>query len=769
MTRLNRGGWDERTEWLARHRWGLLILAAIVSALLIPPALHLKLDESIESFYAPDDPFLLAYLQSKQTFGGDEFVMVGYEIENPTSEAELKRIKEFADKLSSVPGIHAESTQDLASMLRNPRASGLLRVVMRLPSTSRGLLDLSRRVLIGDGEKAVAIILRLEEESKSPVPRAVTFRRIRQLAREHQPPAAVAGESIQVNDMFRYVERDGRVLGLASSCLLMTVILVFFRSLRWVLLPLLIIQVVLLWTYGSLELTGMRLSMVSSMIRSLVTIITIATVMHVTVNFREFRENFDRWDSFKKTFARLAMPIFWTSVTTAIGFGALLTSKITPVRSFAVMMALATMLVPLLCLLMLPGGILIGRAHADPRSPLGEAAMLSQLRLLARWSVRHPIAILLVMMACSTAAVLGLLKLTVETDFSKNFRDSAPIVQSLRFFESHLGGVGTWEIGFDVPHELSQVDLDKVRELTEHLRDLKLADGTQLTKVISLTDGLDLVPRVPLGENERSGLFRAIPRFRQALLDEQIELLNELQPEMIPSLYNSRAGRMRIVLRALEQQPAEVKLKLIEAVRNESQQYFPEAQATGLYVLLAYLISSLLQDQLASFALASFGVAVSMAIAFRNVRIGIISLVPNVLPILLVIGGMGWVGIPINIGTAMIASVSMGLTVDSTIHYLTVYQQARRQGEDHAGAVATAHGSVGLTLTLANVALVIGFSVLSLSQFVPLVYFGVLVSVAMLGGLLCNLLVLPVLLRASPAPSDSLPQSAIPVISASEA
>jgi predicted RND superfamily exporter protein len=752
MTPSNRGRWIEMAEWLARHRWGLLFFTAIVSILLISPALSLKLDESIESFYAPDDPFLQAYLESKQTFGGDEFVMVGYETDDPTSEEELKRIKDFASRLSSVPGIRPESTQDLSSMLRNPRASGLLRVVMRLPSTSRALIDLSRRVLIGDADKAVAIMLRLEEESKSPVSRAETYRQIRKLAREHQPPAAVAGESIQVNDMFRYVERDGRVLGLASSFLLMLVILVFFRSLRWVLLPLLIIQIVLLWTYGSLELTGMRLSMVSSMIRSLVTIITIATVMHVTVNYREYREHSIRWEAFKKTFERLAMPIFWTSVTTAIGFGALLTSKITPVRSFAVMMTLATMLVPLLCMIVLPGGILIGRAHADPRPPLGEGAMLSQLRVLARWSVTHPLAILAVMVLLSIGAVLGLLRLTVETDFSKNFRDSAPIVQSLKFFESHLGGVGTWEIGFDVPHKLADIDLDKVRDLTEHLRELKLSDGTRLTKVISLTDGLDLVPRVPLGENERSGFFRAIPRFRHALLNEQQELLNELQPEMMSSLYNPQAGRMRIVLRALEQQPAEVKLKLIDAVQNASREYFPDAQPTGLYVLLAYLISSLLGDQLASSALASFGVAISMAIAFRSVRIGLISLVPNVLPILIVIGGMGWAGIPINIGTAMIASVSMGLTVDSTIHYLVVYQQARSQGEDHAQAVATAHGSVGLTLTLANIALVIGFSVLSLSQFIPLVYFGVLVSAAMLGGLLCNLLVLPVMLRVTPAP-----------------
>ncbi|MCA8996132.1 MAG: hypothetical protein KDA80_04085, partial [Planctomycetaceae bacterium] len=262
-----------------------------------------------------------------------------------------------------------------------------------------------------------------------------------------------------------------------------------------------------------------------------------------------------------------------------------------------------------------------------------------------------------------------------------------------------------------------------------YLRQLQLPNGTKLTKVVALTDGLDPIPGL---------LARRI--------EDKLTYVDQLQPEMRPSLYNRESQRMRIMLRALEQQPAEVKLRLIDAVEKTARQHFPEAQATGLYVLLAYLISSLLRDQLVSFALAALGVTVTMSVAFRSLRVGVISLVPNVLPILLVIGGMGFTGMPINIGTAMIASVSMGLTVDSTIHYLTAYDRARGQGNNHLEAVQIAHGSVGLTLTLANIALVIGFSVLSLSHFVPLIYFGVLVSVAMLGGLIGNLLLLPVLL-----------------------
>lgn len=737
--------WLQLASLLGRWRWGLLAAAALISLCLWGPASRLELDESIESFYAAGDPYLQAYRRSKADFGGDEFLMVAYQADNPTSSAELDRISTFARELSSVPGIRPESTQDLANALRNPEASGLLRIALRLPATERMLLNLSRRVLIGDDGQTVAIVMRLEDESLASQPRTEIYRQVRELAARHDPPAVVAGEPLQVHDMFRYVEEDSLVLGLASSGLLMLVILILFRNVRWMLIPVVVVHVTLLWTRGLLFLSGLKLSMVSSMLTSLVTIICIATVMHVTVTYREFRVAASRWDAYRQTFARLASPIFWTCLTTAIGFGALMSSSITPVRSFSIMMTLGTLLVPLTCLMIIPGGILIGTYLADPRRPPAERRLISTLQRLSRWSNRHPWSILGITSLLIVVATAGLFRLTVETDFSRNFRQHSPIVQALRFFESKLGGVGSWEVGFDAPAELSQEYLDQVDQLAEDLRQIELPDGTRLTKVIALTDGLNLVPRLP-GER-RGGLFGGIPRFITPTLEQRRELLGSLQPEMEPSLYNLRQGRMRIMLRALEQQPAEVKLRLINEVEATARKTFPEARATGLYVLLAYLISSLLHDQVVSFAIAALGVSCSLGLAFRNVWVGLMSIIPNVLPILLVVGGMGWAGIPINIGTAMIASVSMGLTVDSTIHYLSAYRRTRRSGADHLEAIQAAHGSVGLALTLANIALVVGFVVLSLSNFVPLIYFGVLVSVAMLGGLIGNLILLPGLLR----------------------
>jgi hypothetical protein len=226
---------------------------------------------------------------------------------------------------------------------------------------------------------------------------------------------------------------------------------------------------------------------------------------------------------------------------------------------------------------------------------------------------------------------------------------------------------------------------------------------------------------------------------------------------------------MRIVLRSPEQQTTDRKLHQIELVRTlvakhfrqletESSQTAPTWQAreaaSGLFVVMARIIDSLLADQFRSFLCASIGTVLATAAAFRSLRIGLISLVPNVFPIAVVTGLLGLLHVPVNIGTAMIASVSMGFTC--SIHYIAVFQAAL----PHVGlsaALQKAQAGVGKAVVLAHIALVAGFLVLTASEFIPLVYFGALLSLSMVGGLVSDLVMLPLLLRwTTPAPTAGL-------------
>lgn len=734
-------------DLLIRHRGAILLGTLLLTIAGFYPASQLRFDQSLESLFAPDNPRLKDYLESKGLFGGDEFAIVAYdephllapEDRTLTSEAAAD-IAAFVEKLGKIPGV--VSVQDL-------RTSMTLTRFPFLASRRDKIIDMFRGVLIGDDDRTTAVVLRIHGEKEATVPRAATIAAIRRVAEAHDPPAWVVGEPVQVHDMFRYVEQDGGVLGWVSSLLLTVVILLLFRSVRWMVLPLLVVQVTLVWTKAILVLLGIQLSMVSSMLTSLVTIIGVATVMHVTVYFRDYREKLDRIPALRETLLLLAVPIFWVCATTAVGFAAEMTSHIQPVRSFGIIMALGSMLVLPVAALILPGGVLLGTRGIEPRASPGEKPLGAMLIRTIDWVERHPRRVALAGIIATIVASLGFWRLRVETDFTRNFRASSPIVTSLAFVEERLGGAGTWEVNFPAPRApdpLTPEFLDKVRRLAGRLRELEERPGTAqvssaakttahrgLTKVVAITDGIDVIPRVPL----------IVPN-----LEAQQRVLSGFQPEFIPSLYNAEAGRMRIVLRAYERQESEHKLKLINSAREIARSEFAEAKATGLYVLLAYVIDSLMEDQWTSFAVSCLGITGMMWVAYRSLRIGIISLVPNVLPLVLVIGTMGWLDIPINIGTAMIAAVSLGMTIDSSILYLSGYQLHRRQGLDFYAALRATQQDEGSTLVYVNLVLVVGFLVLTLSHFIPLIHFGILVSVAMLGGLAGNLVLLPLLMRA---------------------
>lgn len=717
---------DRFVAALIRHRIPLLIVGVVVTLVSIVPASRLTFDQSIESFYAPDDPHLRDYLDSKSLFGGDEFVVVAYAEPKLFDDAGRllpvvgQRARAFAGKLAAVPGVERDQVQNLADAMDVERFAFLEKQQMKLRELFRG-------ALFGDDEQTTAVVLRLVPAKHAPVPRGETFAAIRKIAAEHNPPAFVVGEPLQIHDMFRYVEEDGAVLGWASTALLVLIILLIFRSLRWVVLPMLVVHATLLWTKAILVASGMQLSMVSSILTSLVSVIGIAEVMHLTVKYQEYRPNLDREAALRKSLRELCPCSFWTVTTTAAGFAAELVSSVKPVQSFGIMMTVGSMLILATGAVFLPGGVLLGERGFVARPTLAANRLGRELSRVNDWVEHHPRPTTIACAALTLFALAGMFRLRVETNFSKNFRASSPIVKSLDFVETRLGGAGTWEVSFSAPEKLDFEFVGKVRDVAKRLRELEVNGKPQITKVVSLADGVDLIPLLPLPT-----------RLRQ---------MRRFQPEFETSLYNAERGRMRIVLRARERQPSEEKLRLIARAEEIAREEFPDAKATGLFVLLTFLIESLLGDQWLNFGLGAFMIVSLMTIAFSSFRIGLISLVPNLLPIALVIGTMGWIDLPINIATAMIASVSMGLTVDSSIHYFAGYQRARKQGLDFFAALRETHQGVGRALAYANLALILGFLVLSLSHFVPLVYFGILVSVAMLGGLIGNLILLPLLMR----------------------
>ncbi len=718
--------WNRFIDRLVRYRVAMLLVAATLTVLSIYPASQVAFDQSIESLYARGNPRLVEYLDSKSLFGSDEFLFLTYTDPDLFKDAGQERLAQLAARAAAVPGVVADSVQSLDVYLQ---------LTSRPPFKSRRakILEFSRGVLLGDDNQTTAVVFRLVEEAVAPQPRSETIAELRRMAAAQPLRTYVVGEPALILDMFQYAQEDGQFLGWAASVLLIGVILFFLRDVRSIVLPFVIVQATILWTKAGRWTSHIQLTMVSSILGSLVTIIGVSTVVYMSMYYHELRERYDRESAFRRMLYVIGHDILWVCLTTAAGFAAHLSSHLLPVRSFGVTMVLGSLLVLVAMTLILPGGMLVGgNRQAPPRNPRGSAQVNQSLHQLTAWVLEHPGAIGLTTLIGLGVAVGGLLQLRLETDFTKNFRRASPVVESLNFLEEKLGGAGTWEVNFSAPADLNEDYLEKVRRLTTKLRDLRTGDQPALTKVVAITDGLDLLPRVPLLVTDDNAKAR---------------WMNVLLPDFTTSMFNAERGRMRIILRARERQSAADKETLISRVTRITAAEFPDSRVTGLYVLLTHLVESLLQDQWTGLLVGACGLITMMTIAYRSLWMGLISLVPNVLPIVFLLGGMGWAGITINIGTAMISSDVMGLTIHDSIFYLSAYRRARQSGLDFRGALHEVQTEVRRPLIYSNLALILGFLVLTTSHFVPLIYFGVLVSIAIAGGLVVNLLLIPLLLQ----------------------
>ncbi|MFM7867837.1 MAG: MMPL family transporter, partial [Planctomycetaceae bacterium] len=282
-------------DWLsdrivAFRNW-LFLAGMLLLAVALPLASRLTFDQTIESFFAPQHPDIRLLKRTREVFGGDEFVVVAWRQEGLLTDeggddpvevtaAAARVIRGLADRLSVLPGVDGGRTKDLQRLLaQSPKNR----------NTRRAMLKLFEGLLVSSDRLTTAIVLQLESSARSQVTRQQSIQEIRAAAQAILPGCAVAGEPVQIQEMFDLVERDGNLLYAASLLVLSGMLLWIFRGLRWVVASLLVVLGAVAATRAILVVAGAQLSMVSSMLNSLVTVIAISTTTHITVHYRELR------------------------------------------------------------------------------------------------------------------------------------------------------------------------------------------------------------------------------------------------------------------------------------------------------------------------------------------------------------------------------------------------------------------------------------------------------------------------------------------------
>ncbi len=778
-----------------RWRWILFGLASVLGVIAWPASERLNLDRSLQTMFAVDDPVRQDFELLESRFGISNLVVLAYRDPDFWNDdgSGLKRLQAVSQRVAAIDGV--ESVMELSqvdamlSKLENPFSFFPSLTVSKGPvhpllDSSNTLAMEFKRLFDGQthahGSDLVALACLLGRDSipsKRSVQSAETLRQLRRLANSIPAGGYLVGQPVMVEEGFEAIEEDGRRLGLFSTLSLSILLIVGFRSLRWAIIAIAIVQWSLVVTRGMLVWLAWDLTMVSSMLSSIVTVIGVATSLHWMLGYQSAYERHRATGmaasqiperALAESMRQLWWPILWACVTDAIGFGALMMTRVGPVQDYGCMMALGSLvvlvgifaLVPALALMDLPLDRWLrwlGLSKELGRVP-GDRWLQGVLEHVLRGSVRGRRWVLAVTGGLLIWGIIGSLRLRVETDFIRNFQSNSPIVTSYQAVERELGGAGVWDILLAAPTPVTTDYMNVVLELEDRLRNITVGENAsdRLTYVLSIADmdravsRASILGKLPI-ENRLQGISQAMGSFTKTMVHDA--------PDQ---------RWFRILLRSREQSESDQKSKLIAAVRREVQatiddpnwqRIFPtielpggssptrsQATVTGYYILLSQLVASVVLDQWFAFLIATIGIGIAIAFALRSPSLALVAILPNAVPSLIVMGWMGWMEYSVNLGAAMIAAVSMGLCVDSSLHYLHRYQRELREGRSEWQALRESQRDIGMSVALSTLGLVIGFGSLATSDFLPTVAFGTMAAFTMIGGLIGNLVLLPALI-----------------------
>ena len=616
----------------------------------------------------------------------------------------------------------------------------------------------------------------------------------------------VGGASMITSDMIDFIQSDLVVFGIAVALIIFIVLFLIFRSWRFVFWPLLASTLTVTTILGLLSWLDWRLTVISSNFVALLLIMTMSLTIHLIVRYRETcrkEPELSHIDKMARVTEQMGRPCFYNVLTTMVAFVSLVVSDIGPVIDFGWMMTIGLGIGFLMAFVVVPCGLLVTgeREFVDKADSTGAFTLQFSRLVEAR-----PNSILVVCGVVAILAVYGVSQLTVENRFIDYFGKDTEIYQGMLVIDRQLGGTMPLDIIITAPSE-PEVDaetaesdqpavLAELDELGEELfgdgaGDPFAAGGGNDSDEFDDLFGDDPFADDPFGEegaeedfsywwstanigtiDEFHDYLEAQPEIGKVMSlatsykisadltdsvpnDIELTLMRELMGEDLESVLISpylddSIDQTRINIRVVESDEKLKRDELISRVTNyatgELGLEVEQVQATGLLVLYNNVLQSLFRSQIMTMGAVFLAIMAMLLVLFRSLKLAVCGLAPSLLAAMSILGGMGLFGVALDMMTITIAAITIGIGVDNAIHYIYRFRNEFQQDRNYIATTHRAHGSIGRAMYYTSVIIVLGFSVLSLSEFVPTIIFGVLTGIAMLAALLGSLLLLPRLL-----------------------
>ena len=573
----------------------------------------------------------------------------------------------------------------------------------------------------------------------------------------------LGGIPMIADDMMSYIKSDIAVFGIGVFIFIILTLWFIFRSLKWVLMPLLGCATSVIIMIGLLGFIGWKVTVISSNFIALMLILNMAMNIHVTVRYLQLKKEYSqltKGEAVLEASEKMMLPILYTVLTTICAFLSLVFSGIKPIIDFGWMMTLGLVISLIVTFLLLPS--LINLLSSDNEIGLKDTEKSLITSILGSFTKNNKIIIFGSTVLVIIFSIIGIFKLEVENSFINYFDRETEIYKGMKKIDDDLGGTTPLNVILKFPKKTENVkveedEFDEWEEENDANEDKAKYWFTRdkMDKIIKVHDYLDSLPEIGKVLSFGSILRVAEDLNKKELQSLEIAVLyskipTEIKSEIISPYISVNADEARISVRIKDSLKDLRRNDLIEKINSELNTKLgfekEEYKLAGVLILFNNLLQSLFKSQILTLGIVILGIFIMFFILFRNIVLSLIGVVPNFIAAFFILGIIGLLGIPLDMMTITIAAITIGIAVDNSIHYIYRFKEEFKKIQNYDKTLDRCHSTVGIAILNTSITIVFGFSILVLSNFIPTIYFGVFTGIAMLLAMISVLTLLPKLI-----------------------
>lgn len=775
--------WSRVADSIIRYRLPLMLVIVMITGVMGYYASKVEMSYDFGRAVPPNDPDMIFLTGFRQQFGEDgNMVAVGLRDSSVYQLDKFNRLHELSLTFRKLEGVNEVLSLPRMQIILKDTANQRFRIAPLFPETvgTQKELDSLLRVagnqkfysgqLVNNSNGATMMLISIDKEYANSAKRVKLTQDLQETGKAFTEKTGIqlrfAGLPFIRAVVAEQVRKELSLFLYLSALVTGAIMWIFFRSFRAVIFSMIMIGVLVIWTLGTLTLLGFKITLLSGLIPPVIVTIGITNAIYLLNKYHlEYAKHRDKMEAIRVVVQKMGLATFLTNLTVAIGFLTLLTTDILILREFGIVAGINILALFFVSLIMIPG-ILTWLPEPSPKHLrhlnfriLG--GFVAGIDLVVH---RHRMVIYSVTVLVTLFATLGMLRLHSVSYMVDDIPAESQIKKDLAFFEANFSGVMPLEIVVDITSKRKR-QLLEVKNLEAINRFEQALDSITITSrpvsVVSLVkaakqafyngnpDRYDLptktesgfILRYMKGQSDNNGLVKSFvdSTFNKMRISMQMA---DVGSKRMDSLINN------IIEPKAEQLVADVKANL----KSDKDSVAVTVTGTSRIFIKGnkFLINNLTESLILAFIL----ITLSMAFLFANARMILISLIPNLIAMMITAGLMGYLDIPLKASTALIFSITFGISVDNSIRFLAKYRQELLSGGFFVPrAVSESILETGKSIIYTSVALFAGFIIFAFSDFGGTIALGILTSTTLLISMFTNLILLPALIMTFDKPN----------------